>query len=104
MSDKGLNSNDALEESTVTSASVTLSGIRRLKEAPGALDIRDYRTDPGNSDERGLKIRGQRPGVEHQNITVRCVAGAVRMNASGAENPRYVHRRNRSTTYASTIR
>jgi hypothetical protein len=56
MSNKGLNSNDALEESTVTNASVMLSGIRRLKEAPGALDIQDYRTDPGNSDERGLEI------------------------------------------------
>lgn len=56
MSNKGLNSNDALEESTVTSASVMLSGIRRLKEAPGALDIQDYRTDPGNSDEQGLEI------------------------------------------------
>ena len=104
MSNKGLNSNDALEESTVTSASVMLFGLRLLKEAPAALDIRDYRTDPGNSDERGLKIRGQRSGVEHQNITVRRVAGAVRMDASGAENPRYVHRRNRFTTYASTIR
>ena len=50
MSNKGLNSNEALEESTATNSSVTLSGIRREKEAPTDLDIENYRLDPGNSD------------------------------------------------------
>ena len=45
MSNKGLNSNEALEESTATNSSVTLSGIRREKEAMIALDIKDYRPD-----------------------------------------------------------
>ena len=50
MSNKGLNSNEALEESTATNSSVTLSGIRREKEVPTDLDIENYRLDPGNSD------------------------------------------------------
>src|SRR5678810_1153725 len=50
MSNKGLNSNEALEESTATNSSVTLSGIRREKETPTDLDIKNYRLDPGNSD------------------------------------------------------
>src|SRR5438552_6503328 len=45
MSNKGLNSNEALEESTATNSSVTLSGIRREKEAMIALGIKDYTTD-----------------------------------------------------------
>src|SRR5947209_1074248 len=45
MSNKGLNSNEALEESTATNSSLTLSGIRREKEAMIALDIKDYTTD-----------------------------------------------------------
>src|SRR5204863_1712796 len=49
-SNKGLNSNEALDESTATSSSVMLSGARRVKEAPDGLDIWDYSTDPGNSD------------------------------------------------------
>src|SRR5438093_3907363 len=47
MSNKGLNSNEALDESTATNSSVTLSGIRREKEAMIALDIKDYTTDAG---------------------------------------------------------
>lgn len=49
MSNKGLNSNEALDESTATNSSVRLSGIRRLKEAVIALDIKDYTPDPENS-------------------------------------------------------
>jgi hypothetical protein len=45
-----LNSKEALDESTATNSSVTLSGIRREKEAPTDLDIEDYTPDPGNSD------------------------------------------------------
>ncbi len=45
MSNKGLNSNEALEGSTATNSSVTLSGIRREKETPDGLDIEDYRPD-----------------------------------------------------------
>ena len=45
MSNKGLNSNEALHESTATNSSVTLSGIRRMKETPDGLDIEDYRPD-----------------------------------------------------------
>ncbi len=50
MSNNGLNSNEALDESTATNSSVTLSGIRRVKEAPTDLDITDYSRNPGNSD------------------------------------------------------
>src|SRR5438046_7203671 len=50
MSNKGLNSNEALEESTATNSSGILSGIRREKEAPDGLDIEDYRPDSENSD------------------------------------------------------
>src|SRR6184192_3466280 len=50
MSNKGLNSNEALDESTATNSSVTLSGIRREKEALVALDIEDYTPDPRDSD------------------------------------------------------
>src|SRR6266542_803989 len=49
MSNRGLNSNDALEESTTTSSSVMLSGIRRVKEIPRFLAIKDYRRYRGNS-------------------------------------------------------
>ena len=44
MSNKGLNSNEARDESTATNSSVTLSGIRREKEALTDLDIEDYTT------------------------------------------------------------
>jgi len=61
MSNKGLNSNEALEESTATNSSVTLSGIRREKETPTDLDIENYRLDPGNSDpwEHGTARHGE---------------------------------------------
>src|SRR5205823_10545073 len=54
-SNRPLNSNEALEESTATSSSVMLSGARREKVG---LDIIDYSRDPGNSQ---LGIRGQPP-------------------------------------------
>src|ERR1043166_3576922 len=47
ISNKGLNSKEAFDESTATSSSVRLSGARRVKEK----DIQEYRIDPGNSDE-----------------------------------------------------
>jgi hypothetical protein len=50
MSNKGLNSKEALDESTATNSSVTLSGIRREKEAPTDLDIEEYSRNPGNSE------------------------------------------------------
>src|SRR5438270_750018 len=50
VSNKGLNSKEALDESTATNSSVTLSGIRREKEAPDGLDIEYHSTDPENSD------------------------------------------------------
>jgi hypothetical protein len=52
MSNKGLNSKEALDESTATNSSVTLSGIRREKEAPTDLDIEHYSRNPGNSQGR----------------------------------------------------
>src|SRR5439155_9675225 len=55
MSNKGLNSNEALEESTATNSSVILSGIRREKEAPDGLDIEHYTPDLGNSDRGGSR-------------------------------------------------
>ena len=50
MSNRALNSYEALEESTATSISVMLSGARREKEAPDGLDIADNRRNPENSD------------------------------------------------------
>src|SRR5437763_17193880 len=50
ISNNGLNSKEALDESTATNSSVTLSGIRREKEAPTDLDITDYSRNPGNSE------------------------------------------------------
>ncbi len=49
MSNRALNSNEALEESTATSSSVMLSGARREKEAPDGLAIEHYSRDPGFS-------------------------------------------------------
>jgi peptidoglycan hydrolase-like protein with peptidoglycan-binding domain len=49
VSNKGLNSKEALDESTATNSSVTLSGIRREKETPADLDIEDYTPGPGDS-------------------------------------------------------
>src|SRR5438270_4725906 len=50
VSSKGLNSKEAFDESTAISSSVMQSGARRVKEKADRLDIKDYRTDPGNSD------------------------------------------------------
>jgi len=47
MSNRGLNSNVPRQDSTATSSSVMLSGMRREKEAPVGLDIGDYSTNPG---------------------------------------------------------
>jgi hypothetical protein len=63
-----LNSKEAFDESTATSSSVTLSGIRREKDAPAGLDIEDYRLDPGNSEPPSqvcdwLEVRYQRSAV-----------------------------------------
>ena len=63
MSNKGLNSNEALDESTPTNSSVTLSGIRRVKDTPDGLDIEDYSTDAGNSHEAKSDVRDQRSEV-----------------------------------------
>jgi len=45
-----------LEESTATNSSVILSGIRREKEAPDGLDIKDYRPDLENSDRASPSV------------------------------------------------
>src|SRR5437667_11015412 len=66
MSNKGLNSNEALQESTATNSSVTLSGIRRMKETPDGLDIEDYTTDAG----KGQKTKD--PNSKH------CIQAASR--------------------------
>src|SRR5438132_11580163 len=60
MSNKGLNSNEALDESTATNSSVTLSGIRRVKEAVIALDIKDYTPDPAFNHESTQSDTNQR--------------------------------------------
>src|SRR5438067_5434692 len=54
ISNKGLNSKEAFDESTATSSSVMLSGIRRVKEIPRFLAIKDYRRNRGNSDRSRL--------------------------------------------------
>ena len=66
-SNRPLNSNDALEESTATNSSVMLSGIRREKVAPGFLDIEEPTTNSQNSDRGG----GQKAGVRDQRSEVR---------------------------------
>src|SRR5438067_12316475 len=50
ISNNGLNSKVAVDESTATNSSVMLSGARRVKEMPERLDIQDYRPDSKNSD------------------------------------------------------
>src|SRR3954454_10736684 len=61
VSNKGLNSKEALDESTATNSSVTLSGIRREKETtPAGLDIEDYTPDPGDSD-RQRRVKAHSP-------------------------------------------
>src|ERR1043166_7152726 len=60
MSNKGLNSNEALDESTATNSSVRLSGARRAKEIPHFLAIKDYRRDCRNSD-RGRRLPSVAP-------------------------------------------
>jgi hypothetical protein len=59
MSNKGLNSNDALEESTTTSSSVMLSGMRREKEIARFLAIKEYSRDRRNSyrDRAAVEMR-----------------------------------------------
>ena len=52
MSNNGLNSKEAFDESTAASSSVRLSGARRAKEIANRLDIQEYRTKPENSDRR----------------------------------------------------
>src|SRR5205085_2908142 len=72
MSNKGLNSNEALDESTATNSSGTVSGIRREKDAPADLDIEHYSRNPGKSDPplQGCgaagPIRGRRTQVIRQ--------------------------------------
>ena len=53
MSNRGLNSNVPRQESTATSSSLMLSGMRREKEAPVGLDIDNYSTDPGKVPGKG---------------------------------------------------
>src|SRR5467141_2869782 len=62
MSNKGLNSKEALDDSTATNSSVTLSGIRREKEAPTDLDITDYSRNPGKRDPPLPRLQRGRPG------------------------------------------
>src|SRR5213076_1562989 len=50
ISNNGLNSKAAFDESTAINSSVMLSGARRVKEMPERLDIQDYRPDSENSD------------------------------------------------------
>ncbi len=47
-SNRGLNSNEALDESTATNSSVMLSGARRVKEAPEGLAIANNSRNLGN--------------------------------------------------------
>ena len=47
MSNRGLNPNVPRQESTATSSSLMLSGMRREKEAPVGFDIDNYSTFPG---------------------------------------------------------
>src|SRR5437762_8934602 len=79
MSNRGLNSNEALEESTSTNSSVRLSGIRRLKEAVIALDIKDYSTERRKRQRtraRGLRSEiGGQPVPQTATVTVRKSGG-----------------------------
>src|SRR5438445_5122621 len=73
MSNKGLNSKEALDESTATNSSVTLSGIRREKEAPTDLDITDYSRNPGNSEPGRRDQKSQAAGAP---LSVNCILAA----------------------------
>src|SRR5436853_6821890 len=83
MSNKGLNSKEALDESTATNSSVTLSGIRREKGAPTDLDIEEYSRNQGNSDPPFAKARArqarQRTAVTcHESLPLRQAAATHR--------------------------
>src|SRR5205814_5853318 len=78
MSNRGLNSNEALEESTSTNSSVRLSGIRRLKEAVIALDIKDYSTERRKSIRLRLRLRRDKEDTGLRSEHARAGAGAGR--------------------------
>jgi hypothetical protein len=73
VSNKGLNSKEALDESTATNSSVTLSGIRREKETPADLDIEDYTPDPEDSDRQRAVQEHLALGVRYNNMNKRFV-------------------------------
>src|ERR1700719_1988861 len=87
MSNKGLNSKEALDESTATNSSVTLSGIRREKEAPTDLDITHYSRNPGKS-HRGRDLTADYadlPGSKNAGSKEsRRRTGVSRLRAAGA--------------------
>src|SRR5436309_2276118 len=64
VSNKGLNSKEALDESTAINSSVMLSGARRVKEIPDRLDTQDYSIDPQNSD-RGREFCAESIKIEN---------------------------------------
>jgi hypothetical protein len=78
MSNKGLNSNDALEESTTTSSSVMLSGMRREKEIARFLAIKEYSRDRRNS-YRDRLAAGIKRLCEFNSIFHRVRAESIRL-------------------------
>jgi hypothetical protein len=77
VSNKGLNSKEALDESTATNSSVTLSGIRREKETPADLDIEDYTPEPRNCDrQRGVQEHTAL-GIRYNDMSKRFVFAAA---------------------------
>jgi hypothetical protein len=80
-----LNSKEALDESTATNSSVTLSGIRREKETPADLDIEDYTPEPRNCDrQRGVQEHTAL-GVRYNHVSKRfAFAVAIGLAAVGA--------------------
>jgi hypothetical protein len=77
VSNKGLNSKEALDESTATNSSVTLSGIRREKETPADLDIENYTPDPGDSDRQGSVQERLALGIRYKDMRKRFVFAVV---------------------------
>src|SRR5438132_11530760 len=94
MSNKGLNSNEALDESTATNSSVTLSGIRREKEAVIALDIKDYTPDPalnhGLHGSGGSKQRVSKVGDTYLPPTQCSDAAGTDLNGSNKAVPNHL--------------
>ncbi len=79
VSNKGLNSKEALDESTAINSSVMLSGARRVKEIADRLDTQDYSIDPQNSDRGRLVVGDEASPRVHLEFPASFVLNRLRL-------------------------